>query len=214
MFIVVCKWADNSKVLESIEAVKKYHPNELVAVVDSDSSDKSYFNNLPKDVMILDIANKNYLEGALWYCYNHFPNEDFFYLIQDSMILLKNIDELKNRDFTHLSYFPFHYNEQYGHGVMREYSINQINKTKYQYLEPNYAVFGSTLYIKRSLLDKIKEKGFDTVLPTNKMEHEALERLWAVVLTQEGYDIEKNGLVRNTSFGTNPYFVKYWLGRQ
>ena len=87
-------------------------------------------------------------------------------------------------------------------------------RTSYIYKPTTYAVFGSTIYIKRSLLDILKNKGFNKVLPTNKMQMESLERLWAIVLEQEGYDIKTIGLVENTVFKDNDYFDKFWLDRQ
>jgi hypothetical protein len=214
MFIIACKWVNHSKLFDLVESIKKYQPNEKIVVVDSNSEDKSYFEKIKDDCIIEDISNSNYLEGALWYCYEKYQDETFFYLVQDSMILKKNIEFFKENDVTHLSYFPYHYNYQYGRQMSDYCSTILYEKTNYRYIQPKYAVFGSTIYIKREVLDRLKNNGFHRVLPTNKMEMESLERLWAVVLEQEGYDVEKIGLVRNDKFSENEYFDKFWLGRQ
>jgi len=216
MFVVPCKWTENCLVEDSINSILKYHPNEKIVVVDSDSDNKDYFNNLPDSVIVADIKNKNYMEGALWYCYENYPEEDFFYLVQDSMISIKNADSFKERDVTTLSYFPFQYNPStYGTHTMRNYAQNEIKtKTFYNFIEPRWAMFGPTVYIKRHILDRLKSKGFDKILPTNKMEMEAMERIWAIVLEQEGFPMVNIGLVVNTSFAQNNYFIKHWLNRQ
>ena len=80
---------NNAKFIpQCINSIINFHPNEKIVLVDSDSHNKEYFNKLPKNVIIADIGNKNYMEGALWYCYEKSPEEDFFYLIQDSMSLM------------------------------------------------------------------------------------------------------------------------------
>ena len=114
MFIIACKWNENSRITHLIESIKKFQPDEKIVVVDSDSENKEYFKDIKNECIIEDIKNVNYLEGALWYCYEKYKNEDFFYLLQDSMILKRNIEELKKNEITHLSYFPYHYNPKYG----------------------------------------------------------------------------------------------------
>lgn len=214
MFIIACKWVEHSKLFELVESIKKNQPEEKIVVVDSNSNDKSYFEKIKNDCIIEDFGNSNYLEGALWYCYEKYKDENFFYLVQDSMILKKNLNFLKDKDVTHLSYFPYHYNYQYGNQMYQYCSTILHEKTNYKYIVPKYAIFGSTLYLKREVLDKLKINGFNNVLPTNKMEMESLERLWAVVLEQEGYNVEEIGLCRNDKFSENEYFDKFWLGRQ
>jgi len=216
MFVIACKWTEKSLVLDCVNSITKTHPEEKIVVVDSNSDNKDYFKELPKNVLIADIGNNNYLEGALWYCYENYPDEEFFYLVQDSMILVGDVSDFKNKNVTTLSYFPYEYNPStYGPSAMRNFCYEQITKnTSYSFLEPRWALFGSTLYIKRSVLDILKSKGFNKILPTNKMESEAMERLWSMVLEQEGYKMTEIGIRVNTQFFTNPYFVKHWLGRQ
>jgi hypothetical protein len=213
MFVIACKWIEDSEILQLIESIKNHQPNETIVVVDSDSENKKYFDDIKDRVIIEDISNKNYLEGALWYCYEKYKDEDFFYLVQDSMILKRNLEELKNFEVTYFTSFPYHYNMQYGNN-MKTYCAEIIKqKTKYEYKTPKLAVFGSVVFVKRSFLDKLKLKGFDNVLPKNKMEMESLERIWAIIIEQEGYQMENIILVRSEEFSDNQYFDKFWLGR-
>ncbi len=74
MFIISCKYDgeehpnhDPSKAIpikspirECVKSIVELHPNEKVVVVDSDSGDKSYFQDIQKydNVIILDCKNK------------------------------------------------------------------------------------------------------------------------------------------------------------
>jgi hypothetical protein len=51
------------------------------------------------------------------------------------------------------------------------------------------ALFGPMLLCKREILDKLYKNGFSKVLPTNKDESMAMERVWGSVLYTEGYKI-------------------------
>ena len=60
MFIIPCFYEKQKTMLfDTIDSIIKFHPNEKIIVVDSDSPDKSYFSNLPSKVEVLDIKNKN-----------------------------------------------------------------------------------------------------------------------------------------------------------
>ncbi len=127
------------------------------------------------------------------------------------MVLKKNLEDFKKFDVTPFCYFPYHCNST----EMSNYCVETIlEKTNYSYIEPEFAIFGSVLFINRKLLSTLKSKGFNRVLPTNKMEMESLERIWGIVLQQEGYDIEKITLIKNDKYEGNEYFDKYWLGRE
>jgi hypothetical protein len=214
MFIISCKWIENSKLFQLLETICYFHPEEKIVVVDSDSEDKSYIERIDSNVIVEDISNKNYLEGALWYCFEKYQEENFFYLIHDSMILNDRI-ELKSPDISYFTNFDFAYNNQYGSQIMKNFVISEIEtKTSYNYHEPPVAVFGSCIFVSRNFLERIKTKGFDKILPQNKMEMEAMERLWAIIIHQEGYDLEEIVLCKPNEFSNEKYIKKFWLGRQ
>ena len=81
MFVIPCKYnKDYPSIQKIVHDIRLFHPEETICVVDSDSDDKSYFDDIKlyKNVIIEDIANKNYQIGAYWYAYKKYPNEDFY----------------------------------------------------------------------------------------------------------------------------------------
>ena len=66
MFVIPCKYNSNFPfVIELVESIRKFHPNEKIVVIDSDSNDKTYFSILSEyDVIIEDAKNSNWMIGA------------------------------------------------------------------------------------------------------------------------------------------------------
>ena len=61
--LIPCKYSDKSPIVQCVASIRKHYPDDLIAVVDSDSDDKSYFESLEKyGVVIEDIQNKNFLK--------------------------------------------------------------------------------------------------------------------------------------------------------
>ena len=83
MFVIACRY--NSKypnVINLVDQILNYHPNEKIVVVDSDSDDKSYFQTLQrKGVVIEDIKNKNRELGAYWHAFKKYPHEDHYFCL-------------------------------------------------------------------------------------------------------------------------------------
>ena len=222
MFIIPCKYTANSPIVDCIRSIRKRYLNDLIVIVDSDSDDKSYFDLVEEyNVVIEDISNKNFLDGALWYCFEKYKNENFFYLIQDSMKIKMNFDYVEDDDFTCISSFPntcWSENFEGGSAAQINFSKNALKKTNYEYLGPEvdwHPVFGISFFISRSLLQTLKDNGMDKYLPTSKMEMEASERVWGMVLYQEGIDV-KSACIMDTPIHTrpNPIISKTWLYRQ
>lgn len=222
MFVIPCKYSDKSPIVQCVASIRKHYPDDLIAVVDSDSDDKSYFESLEKyGVVIEDIQNKNFLEGALWHCFEKYPDEEFIYLIQDSMKIKMNFDYVEDVDFTCIASFPntcWAENFEGGSAAQINFSKNALEKTNYEYLGPEvdwHPVFGISFFISRPLLQTLKDNGMDKYLPTSKMEMEASERIWGMVLYQEGIDV-KSACIMDTPIHTrpNPIISKIWLYRQ
>ena len=96
MFVIPCKYKkESNSLLSCVNAIENLHPNEKVAVIDSASEDKSYFEDYAnrENVIICDANNKNYEVGALWYAFKNFPNEKHYILIHDSLIFKKSISQ-------------------------------------------------------------------------------------------------------------------------
>ena len=61
MFVIACKWTEKSLILDCVNSIIKFHPEEKIVVVDSNSDNKEYFKKLPQNVIVADINNNNYL---------------------------------------------------------------------------------------------------------------------------------------------------------
>lgn len=221
MFVIPCKYTSKSPIVECVRSVRKHYPDDLIVIVDSDSDDKSYFNLIEEyDVVIEDISNKNFLDGSLWHCFEKFKHENFFYLIQDSMKIKMNFDYVEDSDFTCISSFPnncWAENFNGGSKAQKKFVKNVLAKTNYQYLESEinwYPVFGISFFISRKLLKKLKSNNLHRFLPCSKMEMEAGERIWGMVLYQEGIDV-LSSCIMDTPFHVkpNPIISKVFLHR-
>ena len=58
MFVFSCKYVPNSPVRDTVDAILKYHPDEKITIVDSDSDDKSYYDFF-SDYDNIDICSNN-----------------------------------------------------------------------------------------------------------------------------------------------------------
>ena len=73
MFVIPCKYTSKSPIIECVKSIRRHYPNDLIVVVDSDSDDKSYFEEVGKyDAIVEDVSNKNFVNGALWHCFKKY----------------------------------------------------------------------------------------------------------------------------------------------
>ena len=107
MFVIPCKYNPNFPfVTQLVKDIREFHPNDKIVVVDSDSTDKTYFKELEElGVIIEDVANNNWMVGAYWHTFKKYPDEDFYFFMHDSMRVKANLDYLKEKDLTTLMYF-------------------------------------------------------------------------------------------------------------
>lgn len=206
MFVIPVKYiAEKSPIINLFRQIRTYHPFEDVAIVDSDSTDKSYFDELNiinshfnGRLFIEDIANKHYCVGAYWHAYNKY-NRPFYYFIHDSMKVSGNLDFLKEKDFTALAYFFW----ILGVG---DIAFNMIKRvTKYNVPPSGKAIYAIIYFCKRKVMDRFKEGGLDQIMP-NCNEHSgppkdaepvyahALEGVYGLAAEQEGYNLVENSL--------------------
>ena len=166
-----------------IESIKKFHPNDKIVVIDSCSKDKSHFSDSEmENVIVCDIGNINYESGGMWYVYKNFYDEKYVFL-QDSMYLTDSIDKYKNLDFKPINFCGGWDHATYQH---KQWVRENLSTTKYKYLDDGFKMiqFNSFL-ISRNVLDILNQNGISNILPTNKIQSEAMERLLGIVFTQE-----------------------------
>lgn len=220
MIVIACKNTGQGQIVECIKSIRESGNNDAICVVDSNSPDKTYFEEIKKyNVIIEDIGNINHIDGAIWYCYEKYVDVEFFYVLHDSMIVNKKLTPISKNDLTIFSHFeglPF------DSDVQLAYSLNKIAEVGLDIsnvtLSTLAGVFGTAIYCKRQILDDLKELGLNKILPTSKLEAQASERLWGIFLHKLGYDVRlntlRNFINQNTEFDNKTdYITKIFTGR-
>jgi hypothetical protein len=190
MFVIPCKFNPQFPfILQLVDDIRKFHHNEKIVIVDSNSEDKSYFDLLIKyNVQIEDISNKNWMVGAYWHAFNKFPNEEFYFFFHDSMRVKRNLDYLKEKDLITLMYF--------------DRNISNFNAWKdrinsvcdYEYNEVGYGCYGPIFFCKNKVMKKMKEKGIDKLLPISKAETGFCEGCYGFFFEDQGYNLKECAL--------------------
>jgi len=124
--------------LDTITNVKKYYPNFDIVVIDSDSDNFDMFKNIPGDVKVEYIKNKNWELGAWFYAYNKYNKYDIYMFIQDTLTPVKTIpldyENIINSDY----FYSFHYSTRLKDGgdatIMLGKLRNVYNNTKLQFI--------------------------------------------------------------------------------
>lgn len=179
-----------------VDDIRKYHETELICIVDSDSEDKSYFEELRnfKNIVICDVGNKYYCIGAYWYAYNMFPNEEFYYCFHDTLRVKANLDNYKTKDFTTL----FSFDRNTLDVEMKKWCTEKLKQIGRAYKAEinDLGIYGPIWMCKNWVMKSMLEQNFNLILPQSKAQLEAMERI-------SGYFFEDLGLniIDNTLFG-------------
>ena len=177
----------SSNIEDVLIACKTYMPDEKIVVVDSNSDDKSYYSLL--DGIDIIEGNINYEAGAIWKVFEKYPNEDYYLLLQDTTIPTANlVTELKDNDVIGFWYTNDWESDMEG---SREWAIKNIKLTDIEYISYGFkSILFNLFAAKNHVLKELKEKGFDKVLPTDKVSSASMERLWGIVFKQMGYKVK------------------------
>ena len=191
MFIIPCKYTKNcNSVIELVKSIREYHPTHRIMVVDSASSDKSYFNEIePYNVDIQDIDNKNWSVGAFWHGYFKYPNEKFYYCINDSMKVKANLSDFESKELVTLATFNREINPSFNAWNHR---IN--TETKYTVTNSGNGVYGPIFMCSGRLFTNLYNKNANVLLPTCKDELGYLEGGFGSMFECEGFDMHECSL--------------------
>ena len=234
LFSITCKFDPaNPVVLSCVESIREHHPDSIIHVVDSDSEDKSYYEQVTAlGAVIQDIKNGSLTTGNIWHTYEEYPDYDYYYFLHDSMLIKESLLDLTEQDVTALRYFRSWNGIGWtpaevpsgDNGFVYPETFNWANsqlltKTTYRPTSGQRfaALFGPILMCKRSVLDKLKQAGFDKIRPTTKRQSEAMERVWGMVLGMEGYDLSKlsiQGYCYDPGYQETHRLEKIFLRRQ
>lgn len=206
-FGITCRCENNTNlndIRKCVDSITKFYPNSKIVIVDSNSPNKEYMNlfNNNNNVIIEDIANKNYEAGAIWYVYDNHIDDKYIFL-QDSMVLETTLDEYLDKDFTAINYYE---GWKDGKPPEKEFARKSMESTPYIYMEDNFKMvqFNSFL-VSRKIMSILKENKVDNIKPFDKNGSKAMERIWGMIFTQEG-------LTTNPTFKNN--ISKIWRQRK
>jgi hypothetical protein len=218
MFVVPCKFVKEKPILYNcLESIRKFHPTEKIVIVDSDSEDKSYFNEIKKysNIDILDVGNRNYIAGAWFHAWNNYKDkEDFFYLIHDSLEIRCNWDYMKSIPVTSVGYFCSIWDTQEQFDWVKE---NIKKYTPYEFYPDFIGILGSMMMCQKWVLDLLYNNGVGNILPINKDQCRGTERMFGITLMQEmhrGIDWVNNTMQLDHYLKLNENIVKkYYIIR-
>ena len=222
MFVIPCKYsATSNSVIELCRQIREFHPNEKICVVDSDSSDKSYFDKIKEyDVIVMDIANKNWMVGAYWAGYLAHPSEDFYFFFHDSMKVKANLDYLKCSDLFLFATFDRQVAPSFNSWNDRIANETLIDK-KYIKREGK-GCCGPIWGCRGHLMDRLCKANFDVLMPSNKAETGYCEGSYGLALESLGYDLNACSLFgdilkleepggKSNPDGNGPPFKTDWM---
>jgi hypothetical protein len=180
--------------INCVKSILNFYPDAEIVIVDSCSPNKTHIPVL-KDLgcIISDLDNVNYEAGAMWDTFSKF-DRDYYIFLQDSMVLLGNIDEFINNEVTSVGNLipnwegcePFHI----------EWVRDNINKSEYYFLETGFNILQyNSMIVSKNILNKFKSKNLDKILPINKIGSCGMERIFGISLQLEGYPINENSLL-------------------
>ena len=224
MFVIPCKYTTNSKIVELVNQINNFHSDEKILIVDSYSEDQSYIDIISKKHKNIIFAeqNRNYVDSATWFAYLTFPEEKYYFVLQDSMEVHKNLNIFKNFDFT--SFMWFQVDKELlsrgrgWHNIFQRNWAEQMvsSNTSFKFMEEFIGLFGITFISNRDVLNKLYDNGLYNILPRNKTEMCAGERIWGMCLQQLGIDIKKSSIFGKRGEGPtfkSEYITKYTFNR-
>ena len=178
--------------INCVTSIRKFYPDSEIYIVDSNSPIKSHIPILKEmGCMISDLENTNYESGAMWDTYNKIE-KDKYILLQDSHILLGNIDEFINKDVSILGEVIYNWDGCSQENI--DWIVSNILNSDYR-LENLTDGFKLVQYnsfiVSRDILSKFKNKNLDKILPINKIGSCGMERILGIALTLEGHPIHQ-----------------------
>jgi len=225
--------------------IQNYNEPNIVVVDSNSPDKSYFEKLDKKYIQIMDIGNKNYDTGAYWAAFKNYKNYDNYYFLQDSIKIKKNLSSFENNNITSFRYFKsidmvggfllektkknlknrllnfFKKNDNlhdfYGFDTSRQmiWSKNELLKTNYYFPKLWISIFGPMFICKKIVMKKLMNNNFDKILPTNKEQQMAMERLFGIAIQQEGFDLSNS--VQGDNFRTNfstPDFEKFFYKRK
>jgi len=198
--------------IKTVNNIKLFYPEFDIVVVDSDSSDFTYYSILPKDVKVEYCKNKNWELGAWCYAFNKYTDYDIYMFIQDSLIPLCRIPGFDTEHYEKNTFYSLHYEALLWHGGYYDDLIDIYKNSSLHFISelgPNHPIVGtahSSFITDRenaAKILKLEEPYIEKHIVKTKMHSCIVERTGGLIA-------EMNN---NTRIDIMPYFEKCHLGR-
>jgi hypothetical protein len=190
MFVITCKFnPDYPFILQLVKDIREYHPNEKVVVIDSNSTDKTYFKLLEEfQVIVEDIDNENWMIGGYWHAFKKYPHEDYYFFLHDSMRIKGNLDYLKINPLVTLCHFDRSISNfnTWSNRVETELGVSYSMNGK--------GCYGPIFFCRNEVMKQLEILGADKLLPTNKQETGYCEGMYGFLFEHLGYDLTEVAL--------------------
>lgn len=177
MFIIPCKFNQNSPIVECVESIKLYYPNEKIVIVDSCSNDKSYYDIVKSNLYDFIEGNINFEIGAYLTAYEKYPNEERYFCIHDSLIMTSRISE---HDLYKLLITIQLFDGFWDDEEQKQFAESVIGKTLAN--SKFVGCLGSMMLCDNIVLSKLSKLLKYKQLPTNKKQSCAYERILGILI--------------------------------
>lgn len=187
-FVVPVKFdPHNPVVFNCVASIREHHPDARIVVVDSDSEDQTYLQDIDADV-VADFRNRGYPLAAYRWAYEHDPDEQIWALIHDSLRVITPIpapDPLLTVRYFDTPPTGWGYDR---HGVPLEEWARKAVGDKFP-LNPTFAgLLGPMWFCTRQVLTDLMDVGLFDIPVEDKWQLCAMERVTGIALQYLGYD--------------------------
>lgn len=191
LFVVPCKYDQSNPVVKDCVArIARCHPHSGIVVVDSDSED--YYET--PHAHISWTSNRNYAQGAYAYVVKHYQ-ADVFYFLQDSVMVNGSLPVPD--PFYTVRWFsdpPHAWGWDEEGASLRGWGEKMLSRMGIPCPDTYRGVFGPMWACTKEIVEELRLIGFWDILPENKFEQSALERVTGIVLEHLGYDVRDGSL--------------------
>jgi SAM-dependent methyltransferase len=180
--------------------------NYKICVIDSDSDNTTHYDNVKKhfpEVEIHFIKNKNYQYGAYKYAYKLYPTYNYYWCIQDTIIITKYIDTSIVNDKNIYSCFSF--SGFYSHMSIKELGIKLLKDCNLDYSNIIDTYFNLATFNTFIITNNIIKDIFSTIknAPVDKNEESVYERIYGIFFIRKHINTQD----------LTPYIHKIYGGR-
>jgi hypothetical protein len=193
LLIIICSKNPTQELIQNITNLYKFFDkyDKKICIIDSGSTNLTTYNKISEQFPLIEIHfenNKNYEYGAYKYAYLKYPDYDIYCCIQDTFIIIKNIDISKIDDKTVFTYtgIPSGF---YHHSNIKSLGKTLLNNTDLEYKELINKRFTLTTHCSFICSNYTIKNIFETLInpPVNKVGSCCYERLFGLYFIIKNY---------------------------